>query len=576
MMHILPTWWQARGGVWFGLMAAGLLWANSAHGQLRVVTYNTAGPSNSDLEIVLRAIGEEEINGIAKPIDVLLLQEQDSPFSDTQTFVTYLNSVYGAGTYAHGFVSGLPSGALIRQTVVYNTQTVDLISELAFGDTASSTDQERQTLRYQLRPDGYDSTADFYAYNSHYKSSTDANSQIQRNAEATAIRANYDELGDGTHAIYAGDHNIYTSTEAAFQTLTDGSLYSGAGQAIDPINQIGDWHDNASFAEYHTQSPCTSGCGTTGGMDDRFDWQFVTDEFMDGEGISYIGPSVPGMEGLDDSYRAFGNAGVSLNTNINNAANLNAGTGYPFDGVTTYTRTQVLDALHAGTDHIPVVADYQVPAILGVEADSVPLTLDQGETFDLEVTVSNLADVVAAIGADELDYDLTSSGDLSGSFLDQTDNALGSGIPYQVSFDTSTPGMKSGMITVVSDSQGVGSGPGVTAGMWTLNVNYEVLAAAGLVGDYNDDGAVDAADYAMWRDNIGQPGTVLNNRDSENMGVVSEDDFASWREHFGDVLGSGAGSASAVPEPASWLMLLLGVCMARLASGRLGSWTRKG
>ncbi len=30
-------------------------------------------------------------------------------------------------------------------------------------------------------------------------------------------------------------------------------------------------------------------------MDDRFDWQLVTNEFLDGEGLSYIG----------DTYRAF-------------------------------------------------------------------------------------------------------------------------------------------------------------------------------------------------------------------------------------------------------------------------------
>ena len=124
----------------------------AAHGQLRVVTYNTTGAINTDLQNVLTAIAEEQINGVAKPIDVLLLQEQDSPGSDTQGYVNWLNSVYGPGTYARGTLSGLPTLSQIRQTVVYNTQTVGLIAEQRFGNTVGETGQEGTTMRYQLRP----------------------------------------------------------------------------------------------------------------------------------------------------------------------------------------------------------------------------------------------------------------------------------------------------------------------------------------------------------------------------------------------------------------------------------------
>ncbi len=77
-------------------------------GQLRVVTYNTAnsgdnnGPSSprSGMDVVLEAIGNESVNGIAKPVDVLLLQEQESSATTTQQIVNLLNGIYGAGTYA--------------------------------------------------------------------------------------------------------------------------------------------------------------------------------------------------------------------------------------------------------------------------------------------------------------------------------------------------------------------------------------------------------------------------------------------------------------------------------------------
>ncbi|MEX2310759.1 MAG: PEP-CTERM sorting domain-containing protein [Pirellulales bacterium] len=82
-----------------------------------------------------------------------------------------------------------------------------------------------------------------------------------------------------------------------------------------------------------------------------------------------------------------------------------------------------------------------------------------------------------------------------------------------------------------------------------------------LQGDYNNDGAVDAADYVVWRKSVGA--ATLNNRDPNGIGPVGEADYNFWRAHFGDTIGTGAGAASsanaAVPEPASWLMLILGI-----------------
>ncbi len=45
----------------------------------------------------------------------------------------------------------------------------------------------------------------------------------------------------------------------------------------DPINRVGDWHNNPSYADIHTQSTHTvyNNCASTGGMDDRFDFIMV-------------------------------------------------------------------------------------------------------------------------------------------------------------------------------------------------------------------------------------------------------------------------------------------------------------
>jgi hypothetical protein len=81
-----------------------------------------------------------------------------------------------------------------------------------------------------------------------------------------------------------------------------------------------------------------------------------------------------------------------------------------------------------------------------------------------------------------------------------------------------------------------------------------------LTGDYNDDGAVDAADYTVWRDTLGQSGTGLaadGNRDNRVDGA----DYSFWQANFGDSAGSGSAQpgAMAVPEPAAMLLCALGL-----------------
>ena len=106
-------------------------------------------------------------------------------------------------------------------------------------------------------------------------------------------------------------------------------------------------------------------------------------------------------------------------------------------------------------------------------------------------------------------------------------------------------------------------------GLLKLELDYmEIrLPSQGLVGDYNNSGKVDAADYTIWRNNVGQPGSTLLNRDPNNgTGVVAQADYASWKTHFGEGLGSGALSTANVPEPATISLFVLS--LAALGMGR--------
>jgi hypothetical protein len=86
-------------------------------------------------------------------------------------------------------------------------------------------------------------------------------------------------------------------------------------------------------------------------------------------------------------------------------------------------------------------------------------------------------------------------------------------------------------------------------------------APGGVTGDYNNDGVVDAADYTVWRDNLGSTTFTLPNRDPANSGAISMADYTSWKNNFGQHSGSGAQSAGAVPEPSSGVMLLIAVAL---------------
>ena len=90
--------------------------------------------------------------------------------------------------------------------------------------------------------------------------------------------------------------------------------------------------------------------------------------------------------------------------------------------------------------------------------------------------------------------------------------------------------------------------------------DYELqldIESAGLSGDYNDDGTVDAADYVVWRKNVGTSNPLPND---PNGGTIGAPQYTTWRANFGSSSpGSGSGDLAAVPEPAGALLLAIGI-----------------
>ena len=83
------------------------------------------------------------------------------------------------------------------------------------------------------------------------------------------------------------------------------------------------------------------------------------------------------------------------------------------------------------------------------------------------------------------------------------------------------------------------------------NLQVEDVVAAGVAGDYNNNGKVDAADYVLWRN-----GGPLQN-EVNTPGTVDPTDYDAWKARFGNTSGAGSLSgSSSVPEPTSLLLVV--------------------
>ncbi len=379
-----------------------------AAGDLRIANYNIASVQRSvpsSLGTIFEAIGTSVHGGISRPLDVIALQEVVTQATTTQSIVDQLNSIYGAGTYARGTLNGIAStGGNDTVGLIYNTSTIKLLEEKAIG-IASGSQQPRQTIRYRLQPLELTSNYEFYLYNSHFKANDTATDQNRRQIEATAIRADADALGASTYIVYAGDYNVSGAAEAAFQTM----IGAGNGRAIDPANRIGEWRNNASFKDVFTQAPAFNAPDglVGGGLDDRFDFQLLTDDWFDGQGMEY----------RSNSYRTFANNGsVRMNASINDAANTAL--------ADLANRRQILDLLATVTDHLPVVVDYYFAAGTGKPTDITlsAQSIKENEPVDTAIGELFTADTDTA---DSFVYSLVAGdGDTNNSAFKIVDNQL--------------------------------------------------------------------------------------------------------------------------------------------------------
>jgi T5SS/PEP-CTERM-associated repeat protein len=183
------------------------------------------------------------------------------------------------------------------------------------------------------------------------------------------------------------------------------------------------------------------------------------------------------------------------------------------------------------TRGVTLVADSQLSA-----DNSSVASLVQQAAADLlfELRAGSDSDNLWATGAATLGGDLVVS--LAGGFAP----ALGAEFTILSAASVSGP-------FATADFSAAPLGSGLAWDVLYSSTSVTLKVVAGIPGDYNQNGTVDAADYVLWRTN---PSTYGGNPAGYN----------TWRANFGRPPGSGSGTAGSssatVPEPTISVLLL--------------------
>jgi uncharacterized protein YkwD len=120
---------------------------------------------------------------------------------------------------------------------------------------------------------------------------------------------------------------------------------------------------------------------------------------------------------------------------------------------------------------------------------------------------------------------------------------------------------------------GGGFGPfftdAVVAGRLNVKVDYLVAALIELAGDYNGNGRVEQADLDVVLRNWGQPIVPSAWINDLPIGAIDQQELDRVLLNWGNTAAAGLPSAAAIPEPATWALVLLAA-----ACGLL-KWTRQ-
>ena len=273
--------------------------------------------------------------------DMFLVNELDNQFGAT----LILNNALNQNGITHYQQALFVDGPDTDNMLFYNSNKLGLISQ---NEIQTALRDINEYVLYYKAPDLSTTldTAFFYMYSCHLKAgSTDPNPDY-RLAEAQVFK-NYLSGKIGLkNVMFGGDFNFYGSSVSG-EPGHNWVLNGGTFPLFDPIDMTGEWHANSFYANIHTQSTRTTSFdgGATGGLDDRFDFVFISNDLQTGANKAKY---------VDNSYTAIGNDGAHYNTSLLNPSSNGA---VPDD---------VANALYQMSDHLPVYLEIQVGGGVGI------------------------------------------------------------------------------------------------------------------------------------------------------------------------------------------------------------------
>jgi|TARA_Y100000034_G_scaffold4198_3_gene4947 endonuclease/exonuclease/phosphatase family metal-dependent hydrolase len=353
------------------LFAGESLPAQTTYSQI-VMTYNLwnyGGTSSSDDE------REGQLRAVVSAVnpDLLIVEEVDG----TDGFEHFLDDVLN---YEHsGLFRGAPfydqPSTDIDIGLYYKAEHFDLVS----SDTIDITSNwgHRDAAEFMVRHLATGTVLRLYGI--HFKAGNGDDDAVDRESEAAALRSYLNTLESDSQFLVMGDFNVYNAAEEGYQRLVE-SQANDDGRLFDPIDEAGNWHNDVTFAQIHTQSTRSSYRGWNyGGMDDRFDFILASSSILDATDLNYV----------SDSYTAFGNDGNHFNDAINSGSN-------------EVVSDEMADALVEASDHLPVflelafeASDTGTPAVVITEIMQNPSAVSdsQGEWFEIHNTDSVATDL---------------------------------------------------------------------------------------------------------------------------------------------------------------------------------------
>jgi endonuclease/exonuclease/phosphatase family metal-dependent hydrolase len=423
----------------------------SGSASLRIVTYNIEDDIDGNttplpgLYQVLEGIGEEQVQGNVRPIDILGLEETTNN-ADVEPIVTNLNSYYnGAAVYAESSYQATQDGGNTDgngpNAMVYNTSTLTLLASVGVGTPEGSTNGEyRQVVRYEFQPEGdTGSTGIFYVYVSHMKSGTTSADATDRGKEATIIRNDEATLPSTASVIYMGDLNS-NPPEAEFTNFTA----PGQGEAYDPANF-------STSVQYYSESDTD--------LRYRDDYQLVTSNVLNDTGAINL---------VSGAFHTFANNGTTPSGgSVNSGSNTALNSDLVQDDGTFISASTIYSDLTTASDHLPVVADYTIatstgtPTIGSFVANPASVTVGASTTL----TASNVTETGGTGSITGVNFYVESNG-TSGLQIG-SDTFVGAGTQNGTTwtFPVSTSGESTGTYTyyaVATDSNGKSSAVATT------------------------------------------------------------------------------------------------------------------